>query len=317
MYYIGIDLGGTKIGAGLVTADGRITHKAAVPTLLERGAEPIIEDMAKLCHQLIADAGISINDIIAVGIGVPGIANNDTGEVIYCTNLKWQHVQLSQIMKKYIDKPIYMENDATVAGLAESVAGASKGATNSLFLTLGTGLGGGVVIDGKVYSGSHHVGSELGHMIVMVGGRPCNCGNKGCWERYASATALINDGVAAMLEAPDCLIYKESGGDPAKVTAKTVVDAAKAGDAVGVKVFKQYVEYLSSGIISLVNMFDPEVIVLGGGMSAAGDFLLGAVRELVYANRFYKDLPVAEIRLSTMGNDAGIIGAAMMGRTSV
>ncbi len=314
MYYIGIDLGGTNIAAGLVTEDGVITKKVSTPTLLERGPEPIIKDMGNLCLRLIQEAGVALSDVRSVGIGVPGLANNDTGDVIFCTNLKWHNVPLGKLMRQIIDKPIHMENDATVAGFAEYAAGVCKGARNSLFLTLGTGVGGGIVIDGKIYSGTHHAGSELGHMIVEMNGRLCTCGGRGCWERYASATALIADGAEAMKGHPESDVYKAAGGDADKVTAKIVIDAAKAGDPVGRQVFERYVEALAIGIIGLINLFDPEVIALGGGVSAAGEFLRAPVEKYVREHRYCGDVEQPKILLSSMGNDAGIIGAAMMGR---
>ncbi len=313
MYTIGIDLGGTNIAAGLVDKSGQITHKASVPTHLERGPEPIIVDMAKLCRTLITQAGVSEDEVENVGIGIPGIANNDTGVVVFCTNLGWHHVPLREIFQRIFNKPLYMENDATVAGLAEAVAGISKDCKNSIFLTLGTGLGGGIVIDGKVYSGSHHVGSELGHMIVVVDGEQCTCGNKGCWERYASGTAIINNGRKAMAKHPESKIAKDADGDPEKVTARIVLDAAKAGDPAAVEVFREYVKYLTAGIVSLINVFDPEIISLGGGVSGAGEFLVKAVREELSKLIFYKDVTYARVEIASLGNDAGIIGAAMMG----
>ena len=198
MVYVGVDLGGTNIAVGLVDENGKILHKDSVPTLLERGPEPIIKDMANLSLKVVKDAGYTLDDVKAVGVGVPGLADPKTGVVIFCTNLRWHMVPLREIMQSIIDKPIFIDNDATVAGLAESVAGVSAGVANSVFLTLGTGVGGGIVINHKIYSGSHGVGSELGHMTVQCEGRPCTCGSIGCWEQYSSATALIRQGREAV-----------------------------------------------------------------------------------------------------------------------
>jgi glucokinase len=314
MVYIGIDLGGTNIAAGIVDENGKILIKGEVPTKLERGPKPICEDMGKLCLDLIEKAGLSLDDVEAVGMGVPGIANNETGVVIFCTNLGWHDVPVREYMAPYIQKPLFIENDATVAGLAESVAGVTQGAKTSIFLTLGTGVGGGIILDGKAYSGPHHIASELGHMIIEAEGDLCTCGNKGCFERYASGWALIRWGNEVMPSHPESLLYKETDGDPDKMTARVVLDAAKAGDEQAMIIFDRYVNYMSIGITNIINFIDPEIIALGGGVSRAGEFLLHPVREAVAKRIFYKNEPYARIELSTMGNDAGIIGAAMLGR---
>jgi len=314
MIYIGVDLGGTNIAVGLVDEEGKILLKGSTPTLVERGPEPIIRDMGKLSLELLEKGGYSLDDVKAIGVGVPGVADSEKGLVYFCTNLGWHNVPLTSILTQVIDKPVFIENDATVAGLAESVAGVSKGVKNSIFLTLGTGVGGGVIIDGKVYSGSHHVGSELGHMTVNIEGRRCTCGNIGCWEQYSSATALIRMGREAAEANPDCLIATMVGGDLSKIEAKTVIDAAREKDPVAEKVYEKYIFYLAMGIVAIINGFDPEVIALGGGVSKAGDFLLQPLREEIKKWVFYKDLPYARIEIATLGNDAGIIGAAMLGK---
>lgn len=314
MYYVGIDLGGTSIKAGLVDESGKILQKATCPTLVERGARPVVDDMAQLVLKVVEMGGISMDDVKAVGIGLPGVQDPRTGRIPFCTNLGWHDVPVIEWMHETIDKPIYVENDATVAGLAESVAGVSAGIKNSVFLTLGTGVGGGIVLDGKVYSGTHGVGSELGHMITVVDGEQCTCGNKGCWERYASATAIIRMGTEAAKEHPDSMIMTSVDGDTSKITAKTVMDAAKAGDEVALKVFDHYVYHLCVGLVAVINFLDPEVIVLGGGVSHTGAFLLDAVRAKLPSMVFYKTMPFARVELATLGNDAGIIGAAMLGK---
>ena len=314
MVYVGIDLGGTSIKAGLVDEQGKILCKATCPTLVERGARPVVDDMAKLSLEVIEKGGYTLNDVKAIGIGLPGIQDPRTGIVPFCTNLYWHEVPVIEWMQETIQKPIYIGNDATVAGLAESVAGVSAGIENSVFLTLGTGVGGGIVLGGKVYSGTNGVGSELGHMITVIDGEPCTCGNRGCWERYASATALIRMGREAAEKHPESLIATSVNGKLDDITAKTVIDAAKAGDAVANEVFERYVYYLCAGLVNIINFIDPEVIVLGGGVSHAGQFLLDAVNRRLPSMVFYKTMPYARVALATLGNDAGIIGAAMLGR---
>lgn len=314
MVYVGIDLGGTSIKAGLVDEQGKILCKATCPTLVERGARPVVDDMAKLSLEVIEKGGYTLQDVKAIGVGLPGIQDPRTGVVPFCTNLYWHEVPVIEWMQETINKPIYIGNDATVAGLAESVAGVSAGIENSVFLTLGTGVGGGIVLGGKVYSGTNGVGSELGHMITVIDGELCTCGNRGCWERYASATALIRMGREAAEKHPESQIAASVNGRLDDITAKTVIDAAKAGDEAANEVFERYVYYLCAGLVNIINFIDPEVIVLGGGVSHAGQFLLDAVNRRLPSMVFYKTMPYARVALATLGNDAGIIGAAMLGR---
>lgn len=314
MVYVGVDLGGTNIAVGLVDENGKILHKDSVPTLLERGPEPIIKDMANLSLKVVKDAGYTLDDVKAVGVGVPGLADPKTGVVIFCTNLRWHMVPLREIMQSIIDKPIFIDNDATVAGLAESVAGVSAGVANSVFLTLGTGVGGGIVIGGRPWSGFHGVGSEIGHIPMDIGGEPCSCGNYGCLERYCSATAVIRMGKQMVLQHPDSLMYDLCGGDVSKLTAKMVFDAARELDDVAMKVFNHYVDYLCKAIYTIIAFLDPEMIVLGGGISKSGDFLLNAVRERIPRYLLFKTLPYSRVEIARLGADAGMIGAAMLGR---
>ncbi len=314
MLYIGIDLGGTGIKAGVVNDKGEILSKASCPTLPERGYEAVIRDMANLAIQVARDSGHEIGDMEAIGVGLPGIMDPRTGRIPFCTNLGWHDVPLVEEMAKYVDVPVFVDNDATVAGLAESVAGVSAGCENSVFVTLGTGVGGGVVLGGKVFSGSHGVATEIGHMITVVDGEPCTCGNRGCFERYASATALIREGRRMCEAKPDAALAKAVGGDLSAINAKHVIDLAKAGDPDCAAIFGRYVEHLAIGLVNIINLYDPEVIVLGGGVSHAGQFLLDAVRAKLPSLVFYKGMPYARVELAKLTNDAGIIGAAMLGR---
>ena len=314
MYYIGIDLGGTGIKAGIVDEQGNIILKDSCPTGAERGYGAVIQDMANLAISVVEKSGHRMSEIKAIGIGLPGVMDSRTGRVPFCTNLGWHDVPIIQEMAKYTDRPVYVDNDATVAGLAESVAGVSAGCANSLFITLGTGVGGGVIIGGKVFSGSHGVASEIGHMVVVADGEPCTCGMRGCWERYASATALIREGRKLCADNPDTALAKAVDGDLKAITAKHVIDLAKQGDPDCAALFDRYVYFLCLGLRNMVSLYDPEVIALGGGVSHAGEFLLNAVRAKLPEMVFYKDMPYARVELAKLTNDAGIIGAAMLGR---
>ena len=314
MMYIGVDLGGTGIKAGVVNEQGEILSKGSTPTMKERPYQDIIHDIAMLCKDVAQQAGITMDDVAAIGVGVPGICDAKTGIIPFCTNLGWREVPFVSEMRKYFNLPIIVDNDATVAGYAESVAGVSKGTDSSVFITLGTGVGGGIVINGKPYSGAHGIGSEIGHMIIKMDGEPCTCGNYGCVERYCSATAIIRMARELCAVHPESEIVKACEGDLNRVNAKVVFDAAKNGDEIALKVFHRYVKYLGQLVASLVNCIDPEVIVLGGGVSKAGDFLLDAVRAETRRYVLYKTLPSARIELAKLGPDAGIIGAAMLGK---
>ncbi|MBQ7521072.1 MAG: ROK family protein [Clostridia bacterium] len=313
MYYIGIDLGGTNIAVGLVNEEGRIIAKTETPTLASRPYQELVKDMAACARKVMAEANITEDELHSIGVGIPGVADKD-GMVIFCTNLGWRNVPLRAELQQYINKPVYMDNDATVAGWAEYQAGVSRGTDSSVFMTLGTGLGGGIVMGGKIWAGAHGAGSELGHLVIEVDGVPCTCGKRGCAERYCSATAIIRMAREACADAPNCLIMRTVEGDMDKINAKVVFDAAKEGDSVALQVFNRFVKYLTIAINNVISFIDPDMIILGGGVSRAGDFLLDAVKAALPEYLFYPTLKQPELRIASLGNDAGIIGAALLGK---
>ena len=312
MIYIGIDLGGTMIAAGAIDLKGNILAEASTATIAQRDYREIVRDMAACALRALERSGRGMDEVEALGIGIPGIADNATGRVIFCTNLGWHDIPLRKELQKYISKPVFIDNDATVAGLAESVAGVSAGAASSVFLTLGTGVGGGIVINGKPWTGAHGVASKLGHLTMEMDGLPCTCGKRGCVEQYCSATALIRMGREAVSMHPDSLILQRAG-KPEKISGKIIIDCAKEGDPLAAKVFDRYTDYLALAINSIVSFMDPEVIVLGGGISMAGQFLLDAVNEKMPRYLMFKTMPYGRVELAVLGNGAGIIGAAMLG----
>jgi len=314
MYYIGIDLGGTNIAVGVVDENGKIIAKDSVPTKKEREYPEIVKDMAMLSLKVVKDAGLDLKDIKSIGIGSPGTPDEKNGVLVYANNLRFFNVPLRSEMQKYIDKPVYIGNDANVAALAESIAGAAKGVQHSVTVTLGTGVGGGVVINGKVYSGFNFAAAELGHMTIVMDGEQCTCGNKGCWEAYASASALIRQTQLAAKAHPESLVYKLVDGDLTKIDAKTAFDAARQGDKIGEELVNQYIKYIAVGLGNIVNIFMPEVIVIGGGVCKEGEYLLAPLRKMVREMAYTGDIPLPEIKVAQMGNDAGIVGAAMLGR---
>ena len=314
MLYIGIDVGGTTAKAGVVDEAGQILYKSSCKTGIERDFEDIAADMAELCRHIVRESGHEMAEVAAVGVGIPGEQSPKTGLVAFCNNLGWVDVPLMQRLRDALGLPVYVDNDANVAALAESAFGASRDVKSSILITLGTGVGGGIVRDQRIHTGAHGVGGEIGHMVVVVDGEPCNCGHRGCWEKYASATALIRMGRALMEEKPDCALARQMGGDAANLNAKAVLDLAKAGDADCVGIFETYVKYLCVGLANLINIYDPDMLVLGGGVAHAGDFLLDAVRAALGDYVYCPALSWARVELARLGNDAGIIGAAMLGR---
>ena len=313
MFTIGIDLGGTNIVAAVVDEKYNIIAKAKTPTAVPRSAELIFDDIAKVCKEAVEKAGLTMNDISSVGLGTPGTVNSD-GVIEFANNLNFDNVPAKyMIIERLGDKPVYVANDANCAALGEAYAGCGNGAKNFIAVTLGTGVGSGVIIDGKIVTGVNNAGGECGHMVIVVDGEACTCGRHGCWEAYASATALINQTKKAMEQYPDSVMHqlaKEEG----KVSGKTAFDAMRRGDIAGIKVVDQYVKYVACGIINLVNALQPDIICVGGGICNEGETLLRPLRRYIEAERYsvYSKIQT-KILKAELGNDAGIIGAAILG----
>jgi len=312
MVYAGIDLGGMNIKAGLVGDNLQLICKTSRSTDAQRSADDIVADMADMILSLAEENGIANEDIAGVGIGIPGVAKN--GVVIELVNLYWKNVPLASAFQKHLDVPVFIDNDGTVAGVYEYHLGVLAGCKVGVLLTLGTGIGGGVVIDGKPFSGAHGLGTELGHLPIVPGGHACTCGNLGCFERYASASALVGVGRKCVVERPESMLCHEAGGDYRNVTAKMVFDCAKKGDAIAEAMVDEYVSYLAMGMTVLMNTLDPDVIALGGGVSAAGGFLLDKASAAMEGRGVFGGQQYAQIKIAKSGNDAGIIGAAMLAR---
>ena len=318
MYRIGVDLGGTNIAVGLVDENYRIVLKESTPTGAERPGEAVVDDIAKLCKKVCVEAGITVADVAAVGIATPGIADYNTGVVRYSCNLNFRNFPLADLLKeRFPVENVHIENDANAAAWGEAIAGAAKGTTNSLMITLGTGVGGGIIIDGKVYSGFNCAGGELGHAVIVAGGRPCGCGRKGCWEAYSSATGLINmtkDKLAACEKEKRATVMTELVEKYGKVNGRVAFDAMRLGDEAGKEVVDEYVYYLGIGLANMVNLFQPEVLSIGGGISNEGKVLLDLVEPIVRAEQYGGDFAdLTQLRIAELKNDAGIIGAATLG----
>lgn len=315
MYYVGIDLGGTNIAVGVVNDKFEIVGKANRKTRTERPTEAILEDMAGATRDAVANAGLTMEDVAWVGVGAPGTINVATGYIEYSNNIHFEHVPLKSTMEEKLGKPCFINNDANVAAYGEFLAGSGKGTENFVAVTLGTGVGGGVIIDGKIYSGCNFAGAELGHTAIVVGGEQCTCGRKGCWEAYASATALIRQTKAAMEADNDSYMWKLCSGSINNASGRTAFDAMRAGDKTGKAVVDTYISYIAEGITNMVNIFQPEKLCVGGGICNEGETLMKPLREYVARERYSKySEKQTEICRATLGNDAGIIGAAMLGR---
>ena len=317
MYYLGIDLGGTNIVAGVVDEDGNVIVKASCKTNVPRPQEAICDDMAAVAMKALESAGLTKNDINYVGIGAPGAVNASTGVIEFTNNFQFHNWEISRMMQERLDMEIYVENDANAAAYGEFVVGAAKDANDAVVITLGTGVGGGIIIDGMIYSGSNYAGAELGHIVIQHGGRQCTCGRKGCWEAYSSATGLINMTKEAIINPynRNSILYQMIDGDTTKITGKTAFDAMEKGCEIGKAIVDAYISYLGCGIVNIINIFQPEILCIGGGVSNQGDNLLLPLKKIIEAERYTKhNDKQTQVCLCQLGNDAGIIGAAFLGK---
>lgn len=312
MYTIGIDLGGTNIAAGLVDENYKIVRKTSRPTGASRSADDIVKDMAEVCKTLCSEENISVDQISSVGIATPGTADTDSGTVIYANNLPFRNYPIAAKLKECFPvAKVAIANDANAAAYGEAVAGAGAGKKDFVMLTLGTGVGGGIIINGKLYTGFNYAAGELGHMVIVHNGQPCTCGRNGCFEAYSSATGLIRMTKAKMLECKNSVMWELVGGDIEKVNGRTAYDAKRKGDAAACEVVDEYVSYLATGTANLINIFQPSVLAFGGGVANEKENLLAPLRELV-EKQTYTTGARTEIKSAVLGNDAGIVGAAAL-----
>ena len=313
MYRIGVDLGGTNIAVGVIDESYNIIGRGKVKTRAPRPAEAIFDSIKEAVDMAVVNAGINYDEITSVGIGTPGSVNKETGAIEFSNNLKFHNVPAKAMLEERLKKPVYLENDANAAALGEAVAGCGHGVKDFVAVTLGTGVGSGIIIDGKIYRGSNFCGGEMGHMVINVDGIPWNCGRKGCWEKYASATALVSQAVEAMQNDKASLLWQTCDGDLNKVDGKSIFEALDMGDATAKSVVDRYLYYVSIGIANVINALQPEAVCVGGGISGQGEKILQPIREIVKAERYsvYADKQAA-ILPAALGNDAGIIGAALL-----
>ena len=316
MYTIGIDLGGTNIVASVVDDDYNIIGTSKTPTNSPRSADEIFDDIADVCEEAVKTAGLTMEDIDSVGMGTPGTVNQD-GVIEFANNLAFNNVPARTMLAKRINKPeekVFIENDANCAALGEAYAGCGNGAKDFVAVTLGTGVGSGVIIGGKIVNGVNYAGGECGHMVIVVDGEQCSCGRKGCWEAYASPTALIRQTKKAMEEYPDSLMHKLAK-EEGKVSGRTAFDAMRLGDIAGIKVVDDYIKYVACGLINIVNALQPEIICIGGGICNEGETLMKPLRRFVQSERYSIHSKIqTKIVKAELGNDAGVIGAALLGK---
>ena len=314
MYQIGVDIGGTNIKVGLVSDELSLLRSLSV-RFPHDGAASVVAAIAEAVDDLLKQEGITRKDLESIGIVVPGSIDQTGALVIDAYNLGFHDVPLKAMAQEaFGEVPIYLANDANGAALAELYVGAFRGCKTAVLFTLGTGLGGGIILGGHMFNGGMNQGVELGHMILEHDGEHCTCGNDGCMEAYCAASALARDGKRAAKKHPDSLLAKRAAGDPDAIDAKLIIDLAKEGDELAKALFDRYISYLSSACASIYNLLDPEVIAIGGGVCAAGEFLFAPLREQTTEKCFYKTH--GRLVPAELGNDAGMIGAAMLHRDS-
>ncbi|MBO5348025.1 MAG: ROK family protein [Lachnospiraceae bacterium] len=311
---IGIDIGGMSIKIGMVDDSKQIVAKKVIPTQSDiLSPEEVVHNIADAVLALLAENNLSVEQCKSIGIACPGLVDGRTGVVLYSNNIAWENVPMLDILREKLNVPMYLANDADAAALGEVIAGAAQGKENAILLTLGTGVGGGVIINGKIFAGPLRGGCELGHTVIKRDGKQCTCGQKGCLETYASATALMEQAREAAVKYPESFMNELSGHQVDKIDGRIIFEAEKRGDEAAKMVVDNYEEDLSIGITNFINVFRPEVIILGGGVSAQEEYLTDALQRkvdaMVYAGTIGE---IPRIVTSKLKNDAGIIGAAYL-----
>lgn len=314
MYRIGVDLGGTNIVVGIIDENNKIVAKASRKTNAPRAAEGIFDDMADAIKEAMSQIHITNDDIISVGVGTPGSVNKSEELIEFANNLGFDNVPAYALLRERIGiQNVYFDNDANCAALGEAVAGCGKGVQNFVMITLGTGVGSGIIVNGKLVTGVNYAAGEMGHTVLVYDGLQCNCGRKGCWEKYSSATALISQTKDAMKKNYNSLMWTLVGNDLNKVNGRTAFDGMRKGDTTAQTVVNNYVAFLACGIGNIVNIFQPDMVAVGGGIGNEKENLLEPVRKLlkteIYSIHAKKQ---TQLVAALLGNDAGIIGAALL-----
>lgn len=313
-YLIGVDLGGTNIVAGALAEDGSgdLLGLRSEPTRADQGAEAVIDRIVRMIDTVIAETiaqtGAKRDDMIGIGVGAPGPLDRERGIVVTTPNLGWTNFPLRDVVAERTRLPVRIDNDANCATLGEWWKGAAKGASNVIGMTIGTGIGGGVIIGGRLYHGSSDMAGEIGHATIDITGRRCKCGNYGCLEAYASGPSIADRAREAVSGDDEAMLVRMVGGDPAKITAATVYEAAKRGDDTALDVVRETSRFLGAGIANLLNIFNPEVVVIAGGVTQAGDTLFLPLRREVRKRAFKPAVDACQIVPGTL-TAAGVVGA--------
>lgn len=312
MLYIGVDIGGMSVKAGLVNEKGEILFKSSAVTRATAPQEEIVADIAELVRQVVREGGVTFSDVAGIGVGSPGSVDDEAGVIRYSCNINFVRTPFVELMRKELNvQNVRISNDANCAALGETMFGAGRGARNSVTVTLGTGVGTGIVVDGRLLTGNRSAGAEGGHVIIKAGGVKCGCGKRGCFEAYASATALMRQTEEAARRHPESLLAKMVAEDG--ISGKTAFIAAKRGDKTAKRVVSTYIRYVGTGLVGFANVFYPEVFIIGGGISKEGDALILPLRRFVRKNAYGAEFnPPIDVVAATLGNDAGIIGAAAL-----
>ncbi len=308
---LGIDIGGTKILTAVANNKGKMLSRDHSITPAKEGQDVVVKSILESVGRALAQAKIAAADLTAIGLGAPGLSNPETGILFTSPNLPgWKDVPLRDIIAKELGKETFLINDANAAAVGELYFGAGRGTRNFIYVTVSTGIGGGIIIDGKIYTGSTGTAGELGHMVIDDEGPACNCGNRGCWETLASGTALAREARLGITEGGVTCILKYANGDMEKIKAEAIHEAAKAGDNLANQLIARTAYYLGVGLANLINIFNPEVIVIGGGLSNIGDMLLEPAFEEAGRRAFKQSYQAVRFACAELGRNSGVLGAA-------
>jgi glucokinase len=313
VYKIGIDLGGTNIAVGVADENLRIIGRGQRKTNAPRPYEQIFADIIAATEEAIVSAGITVEDVMSIGLGTPGSIDKRTGLITYANNLDFRNVPAVLILQNHFAKPVYLENDANAAALGECRAGAGNGVDSFIMITLGTGVGSGIIVDGKILGGINYAAGEMGHMVIIKDGSRCTCGRRGCWESYSSARALVQQTRDIMRSNQDSLMWQLCDDSYDNINGQTAFRAAKKGDEAGKLVVKNYIAFLATGIVNIINIFQPAMVCIGGGIGKEGEVLLEPLRHVIARERYSCNADrQTELVAASLGNDAGILGAALL-----
>ncbi|MDR1919986.1 MAG: ROK family protein [Tannerellaceae bacterium] len=315
-YYLGTDVGGTNLVAAVVNESYHIITRESIPANAGRSIDAITSDIAEVSKSVVQKAGLQLGDISSWGIGMPSCVNPKTNRLVHANNFGWKNVPIYDYLKKHLPLPTYIANDANCAAFGEVLAGAARAYTDVIMLTLGTGVGGGIVLDKRIYAGYDQMGAELGHTKLVYDGLLCTCGQKGCLESYCSSTALIRRAREAVSENLGSLILDLCDHDLNRINGELIFEASGKGDSLAMKIVDEYTSFLAAGLSSFITIFRPQVIILGGGIASAGEQLLKPLNEKLFTNTFAaSEIGIPQVIGAELGNDAGLIGAAFLERT--